>query len=121
MRPVRLFASLSLITGMVLLSAAVHADECGAPPVNQPVIDDTAITTTDDLRAIRDAVIAYSNTVDEWLGCMDRRMAKINPYLTKEQRNRWQQDSADMHNGRRDLQVKLNEVIRAFRNSQQDG
>ena len=108
------------ILGAALAPSAQAAD-CGQPPMTVPTVIDGSTATSETLRISRDAVLGYSDNVDAWLACMDRRIATLSPFLTKEQRNRWQEDSAKLHNDRRDLQVKLNEEIRKFRRAQANG
>jgi len=110
------FALFAVSLGM--LPAA--ADSCGEPPLALPdVPTDGSHLTTDELRQARDAVIAYSNSVDAYLSCMDDRMVKLAPYMSKEQYARWTEDSNTLHDGRRELQVKLNEAIRSYRRAQE--
>ncbi|WP_262691956.1 hypothetical protein [Kordiimonas aestuarii] len=83
--------------------------------MQQPAVPDGHRADADDIRTARDAVLGYSKKVDEYLTCMDQRAGDILPYLTKEQKLRWDEDLTSIHNHRRDLQVKLNEAIRAYR------
>lgn len=83
--------------------------------MDQPPVPNGANATADDIRDARDAVLGYSKKVDEYLSCMDQRASVIVPYLTKEQKVRWDEDLTQVHNNRRDLQIKLNEAIRAYR------
>ncbi|GHF16982.1 hypothetical protein GCM10017044_09170 [Kordiimonas sediminis] len=116
-----LFKTLALsVVFAATVSGSVSAEECGPQPIAKPTLPSGTNATPEQMRAARDSVISYSNNVDEWLTCMDRRIAKLSPFMTKEQRERWQEDSADIHNQRRDLQVQLNEAIREYRNSQRD-
>jgi hypothetical protein len=97
------------------MSLPAAALDCGEPPMDQPPVPNGANATSDDIRDARDAVLGYSKRVDEYLSCMDQRAAVIVPYLTKEQKTRWDEDLTKVHNDRRDLQIKLNEAIRAYR------
>ncbi|WCL54994.1 hypothetical protein [Gimibacter soli] len=109
------FALLAVSLGAV----PAAAENCGEPPLTVPSIPgDGGALTTDELRDARDTVIAYSNSVDAYLACMDERMVKLSPYMTKDQYARWTEDSNALHDGRRDLQIKLNEAIRAYRRAQ---
>ncbi len=104
----------SLVIAAALFgSLPVAALDCGEPPVEQPPVPDGGAATADDIRDAREAVVVYSRKVDEYLTCMDQRAAVILPYLTKDQKIRWDEDLTKVHNERRDLQVKLNEAIRA--------
>lgn len=91
------------------------AMECGQPPLDLPAVPSVSGLTSDALRQARERVISYSEGVDRYLTCMDRRAAMLFTYMTEEQRTRWQDDLADVHNGRRELQVEMNALIRAFR------
>lgn len=107
---------LSLVFAAALFgSLPAMALDCGEPPIQQPAVPDGSNASADDIRSARDAVLAYSRSVDEYLTCMDQRAPDILPYLTKEQKVRWDEDLTKIHNERRDLQVKLNEAIRAYR------
>ena len=99
------------------MSTSAFAADCGEPPVDQPTVPDGASATQATIRAARDSVVAYSTKVDEYLQCMDRRANSVVPYLTKEQKVRWDEDLAGLHEKRRDLQTKMNEAIRAYRNA----
>ncbi len=101
----------------VFMSSSVLAVDCGEPPVEQPDIPAGDTASADDIRDARKRVLDYSGKVDDYLACMDGAANKILPFLTKEQKVRWEQDTADVHNARRDLQIKLNEAIRAYRNA----
>ncbi|WP_417459851.1 hypothetical protein [Kordiimonas sp.] len=107
---------LSLVFAAALFgSLPAMALDCGEPPMQQPPVPDGSRASADDIRDARDAVLTYSRSVDEYLTCMDQRAPVILPYLTKEQKARWDEDLTQIHNERRDLQVKLNEAIRAYR------
>lgn len=104
--------------GMVLVlggSWAAVAADCGEPPLDAPNVPVGESATSEQIRIARDAVLAYSSVVDEYIACMDSRSAKLVPYMTKEQISRRQEDINELHNTRRDIQIKLNEAIRAFR------
>ena len=104
---------------MLFTATVAQADECGQQPDNMPSLPHGSAATSETIRIARDEVVAYSSDVDKWLACMDQRIAKLGPYMTKEQRQRWSEDSADVHNQRRELQVRLNEAIRSYRDGQQ--
>lgn len=103
------------------LSVPTFADDCGEQPMDKPSIPDGATSTQSEIRAARDAVIAYSSNVDKYLQCMDKRSNTVVPYLTKEQKLRWDEDLADIHEVRRELQTKMNAAIRAYRNAIRKG
>jgi hypothetical protein len=107
-----------VFAGALACSLPVMAADCGEPPMDQPPVPSGEAASTDDIRIARDAVIQYSRQVDEYLTCMDQRAPKIMPYLTKEQKVRWDEDLADVHERRRKLQIKMNEAIRSYRRGQ---
>lgn len=114
--------TLSLVFASVLCaSAPVLAADCGEPPMEQPPVPTGVGASTDQIRDARNAVISYSRRVDEYLTCMDQRAPTIMPYLTKDQKERWDEDLANIHEVRRQLQVKMNEAIRAYRRSTNNG
>lgn len=96
------------------MTTTAIAEDCGEPPLDQPTVPETA-QSADEIRTARDAVLAYSGEVDKYIECMDKRMAKFGPYMTKEQIARRQDDLNDLHNSRRDLQLALNDAIRSYR------
>ncbi len=98
-----------------LVALPAQAADCGQAPIDMPQVPNGATATAGDIRLARDRVLAYSATVDEFIACMERRATLVSPYMTKEQLTRRQEDLNDLHNERRDLQIKLNEAIRAFR------
>jgi t-SNARE complex subunit (syntaxin) len=99
----------------LLASGNVFAADCGEVPSVTPTVPSGSTATSGDIRAARDAVVAFSNKVDEYLACMDRRAASILPYLSKEQKERWDEDLANLHETRRDLQTQMNQAIRDYR------
>ena len=103
------------ISFSVLASLPAQAGDCGQPPLDMPTVPNGATASADDIRSARDLVLAYSATVDEFIGCMEQRTPLVAPYMTKEQIERRQEDLNDLHNERRDLQIQLNEAIRAYR------
>ncbi len=109
-----LFVGLAAMT-----SVSAHAKDCGQPPVDMPFVPGGEQASADDIRVARDLVLAYSNEVDAFINCMEQRTPLIAPYMTKDQITRRQEDLNDLHNDRRDLQIKLNEAIRAYRRAQQ--
>ncbi len=106
----------TFVIATAISTSALSAD-CGEPPMDRPTIPDGATATQASIRAARDSVIAYSTKVDTYLQCMDRRATNVVPYLTKDQKVRWDEDLASIHEKRRDLQTKMNEAIRAYRNA----
>lgn len=107
---------LSLVTlGLGLVGTPVIAADCGEPPMDQISVPDGGGANADQIRDARNAIVAYSKRVDEYLSCMDQRAAKLLPYLTKDQQARWDEDLAAVHENRRQLQIKMNEAIRAYR------
>ncbi len=113
---------LSIVFASILYtSTSVVAADCGEPPMDQPPLPTGEAASTEQIRDARNAVIDYSRKVDEYLTCMDQRAPAIMPYLTKDQKVRWDEDLADIHEVRRKLQVKMNEAIRAYRRSSNNG
>lgn len=110
---------LTLVAGLSLfVGSSVNAADCGEPPLDMPFVPTGENASAEDIRTARTSVLAYSATVDEFIACMERRTALVSPYMTKEQIERRQNDLNDLHNERRDLQIKLNEAIRAYRRIQ---
>lgn len=112
-RLLALFAGASLLAG-----TAAQAADCGEPPLDMPRVPTGETASADDIREARTNVLAYSSSVDEFIACMEQRTALVSPYMTKEQIERRQDDLNNLHNDRRDLQIKLNEAIRAYRRAQ---
>jgi hypothetical protein len=104
-----------ILVAVVAMALPSQAMDCGQPPIVAPSVPDGATASTADIRAARDDVLAYSNEVDTYISCMDQAGLKVAPYLTKEQIARRQDDLNALHDDRRDLQLALNEAIRAFR------
>ncbi len=109
------FKLIVLATSIIAASASVTAVECGEPPLGTPTVPNGASASADEIRDARTDVIAYSEKVDAFLACMDEKGPKLFPYMTKEQKFRWDEDLADLHNKRRDAQTAMNEAIRAYR------
>ncbi|NVJ99460.1 MAG: hypothetical protein HWE25_15010 [Alphaproteobacteria bacterium] len=111
---------LTLALACTLLgSVSVQGADCGEPPMAQPNVPEGSVANADQIRDARDAVLAYSQSVDKYLTCMDQRASKLMPYLTKDQQARWDEDLTAVHERRRDLQIKMNEAIRSYRRSRQ--
>jgi len=100
---------------IVVTATPTYAVDCGEPPIDAPIVPAGETISADQVRKARDDVLAYSGEVDKFISCMDQRVAAVAPYMTKEQLTRRQEDMDDLHNQRRDLQIKLNEAIRSFR------
>tara|TARA_R110002096_G_scaffold316732_3_gene511224 strand:- start:262 stop:615 length:354 start_codon:yes stop_codon:yes gene_type:complete len=109
---------LGIMLAATVCAMPVAAEECGEPPYDHPVVPNGETSNADEIRNARNAVVAYSAEVDEYLACMDTRGAKLLPFLTKEQQVRWDEDLADLHDVRRELQNQMNLAIRAYRRSQ---
>jgi len=99
---------------------ALSAADCGEVPHKVPFIPSGETAGEDGIRTARDAVVKYSAEVDEYLACMDARAPRILPYLTKEQKVRWDEDLADIHDRRRDVQNEMNLAIRSYRGANRD-
>ena len=108
------FVSALVVTAAVPASAQ-GIKECGEPPVVQPSIPSGSALTAQKIREARDTVVAYSQSVDVYLQCMDDRFSLLATYMTEDQRTQYNNDLASLHDGRRELQLKMNEAIRAFR------
>jgi len=110
---------LGMIFAVVFATSPSFSEDCGEPPLDQPAIPDGAAATADEIRSARNAVVSYSAKVDEYLTCMDLRAVKLVPFMTKEQKVRWDEDLADLHDTRRELQNQMNLAIRSYREAQQ--
>ncbi|MFC3052433.1 hypothetical protein [Kordiimonas pumila] len=106
---------LVLITSAFISWGAAAAEDCGEPPVNYPTIPNGETSDAEQIRIARDAVVAYSDTVDAYIACMDQRGQLLLPYMSKDQRLRWDEDLANLHNKRRDMQTEMNMAIRSYR------
>lgn len=104
-----------IITLSTCMSVSAVAEDCGAPPMETPTLPSTVTITADTLKSARERTIAYSETVDTYMTCMDQRGRKLLPYLTKDQQTRWEEDLTEIHETRRQLQITLNDIIRAYR------
>lgn len=102
-------------------NTAQTVKECGEPPISKPRIPSTNGITAEQIRNARDSVLAYSESVDEYLQCMDDRFNVLGTYLTEEQRTQYNNDLASLHDGRRELQIQMNAAIRAFRAGNSSG
>ncbi|MBV1901255.1 MAG: hypothetical protein KUG56_06240 [Kordiimonadaceae bacterium] len=110
----------SLLIALMLCAAPAKAADCGEAPFDAPAsVPDGQSATAIEIRAARNAVIAFSAKVDTYMTCMDQRATVLLPYMTKEQKTRWDEDLANLHDKRRELQTAMNIAIRAFRKTQQ--
>ncbi len=106
---------ISIITLTTCLSGMAVAKDCGAPPQEKPNLPAAASITAGELKKVRDGIISFSSEVDVYMTCMDERGKKLLPYLTKEQQTRWEEDLTEVHENRRQIQITLNDLIRAYR------
>lgn len=104
-----------IITLTTSLSIAGVAEDCGVPPLDEPSLPSASSITADTLKSVRDSTVVFSDRVDAYMACMDLRGRKLLPYLTKEQQTRWEEDLTEVHENRRQLQIALNDLIRAYR------
>lgn len=111
-------AAFLMASSFIVAPSALAAD-CGEQPVDAPVVPSGEALTAESIRRARDEVLAYSEKVDAYINCMDEKGLKVAAFMTKEQKQRRQDDLAELHNDRRDLQIALNEAIREFRRSRQ--
>jgi hypothetical protein len=102
-------------TALMFASNAAFAVDCGEPPQQAPKIPSGETASAADIRIARVAVVAYSDKIDKYITCMDERAARITPYLNKEQKTRWEEDLANLHDVRREVQNQMNLAIRAYR------
>lgn len=118
----RLAMSAFLLAGLAEIQTdSAFATDCGEPPMQGPIIPKGETATPDDLRIARESIVVYSGKVDTYLTCMDRRGAQLSPYMTKEQRSRYDEDLNAVHERRRQVQLDLNEQIRVWRRNRQNG
>jgi len=103
-----------------MISAPSFAADCGEQPSDAPNVPNGEIAEAENIRQARVAVVSYSEKVDAYLACMDARGPSILPYLTKEQQVRWDEDLADLHDRRRDVQNAMNLAIRAYRKAERN-
>ncbi len=112
---------IALLAGFMLAdqaSAQQRLRDCGEEPLDLPTIPGGEAISADIIRETRRAVLDYSDKVDAYLSCMDVRANTLFTYMTEKQRTQFNNDLADVHNRRRSLQIKMNEAIRAYRDSQ---
>ena len=104
--------SIALTAG---LSLAGIAEDCGEAPLDVPNLPSLTSVTASTLKSARNRTVAFSERVDNYMGCMDLQGRKLLPYLTKPQQARWEEDLTEIHENRRQLQIALNDLIRSFR------
>lgn len=110
---------ISLAIAMALGAAPAFAADCGEPPIDLPNVPEGASSDASAIRTARNAVVAFSGKVDTFMTCMDKRGTILLPYMTKEQKQRWDEDLADLHDLRRGVQTEMNVAIRAYRKARQ--
>jgi len=103
-----------LAAGVFAAPPAAAIVDCGDPPMNRPVIPDGETASRQDMLTAVDAVQAFSDAVDEYLECKDERAQTVFQWMTEEQRDRWNEDTTEIHNRRVEIQRKMNEQIRVF-------
>ena len=124
--PVRLMAAV----GILVLAAGLLAGpagraqtpvripdaplDCGDPPADKPALPDGRTATRAEMLAAVRAVKRFSDEVDRWLACKDRRAAKVFQWMNEDQRARWEEDVNAVHNDRVALQRAMNAQIRLF-------
>ena len=113
-------ALVGLFLAIAYGNSAVFAADCGEVPHKLPFVPSGETAGEEGIRVARNAVVKFSTAVDNYLTCMDARATRILPYLTKEQKVRWDEDLADLHDKRRDLQNEMNLAIRSYRNANND-
>ncbi len=88
--------------------------DCGDPPADKPSIPDGHTATRAEMLAAVRAVKEFSDEVDRWLACKDKRAAKVFQWMNEDQRARWEADVNAVHNDRVALQRSMNAQIRLF-------
>ncbi len=96
---------------------SAFAVDCGEVPQTEPYVPNGETASAEEIRTARNNVVSYSDAIDRYLTCMDDRAGNIMPYLTKEQKERWNEDLAAVHEVRREIQNRMNMAIRTFRKS----
>ena len=81
-------------------------------------VPEGASASSDQIRSARTRVLNWSKQVDDYMACMDRDGIKLQPWLTAQQWQRREEDLANLHNKRRDVQIALNNAIRTWRENQ---
>lgn len=114
------YKHLGIILAAAMITAPTFAADCGEEPHALPTIPSGENAEAESIRQARVAVVSFSEKVDTYISCMDARGPSILPYLTKEQKARWEEDLADLHDRRRDLQNAMNLAIRTFRKAERD-
>ncbi len=88
--------------------------DCGDPPADKPAVPDGRTATRAQMLAAVRAVKTFSDAVDRWLACKDKRAAKVFQWMNEDQRARWEADVNAVHNDRVALQRTMNAQIRLF-------
>ncbi|RMF69691.1 MAG: hypothetical protein D6740_09220, partial [Alphaproteobacteria bacterium] len=88
--------------------------DCGDPPADKPAIPDGRTASRAEMLAAVRAVKHFSDEVDQWLACKDKRAAKVFQWMNEDQRARWEADVNAVHNDRVALQRAMNAQIRLF-------
>ncbi|WP_281302152.1 MULTISPECIES: hypothetical protein [unclassified Iodidimonas] len=99
-------------------SPAMAAPDCGDPPSNEPKIPVGKKADRDLMLKSVNAVRAYSESIDEWLACKDRRAVQVFSWMNEDQRKRWEEDLNSVHERRVEVQRQMNEAIREFNAAQ---
>lgn len=105
---------LALPVGDVRAQSVADAPDCGDPPMTEPRIPNAKRSVREDMLAGVNAVKAYSEAIDAWLACKDRRAVTVFGWMNEQQRARWEEDLAKIHEDRVEVQRKMNEEIRLF-------
>ena len=114
---------LSSIVASVIVTTAVTAStafagDCGQPPIKGPgLVPFSDGMSVETVTGMRDAVLRYSTRVDTYITCMDREGEKLIAFMGKKQQSRREEDLNAIHETRRQIQVKMNDLIRAYRAS----
>ncbi len=88
--------------------------DCGDPPADKPALPDGRTASREEMLAAVEAVKHFSDEVDAWLACKDKRATKVFQWMNEDQRARWEEDVNAVHNDRVALQRAMNEQIRLF-------
>lgn len=105
---------------MVTAPSAFSQDRplhCSSPPHVLPVVPDGTKATTKQIMAARKGILDYSTAVDTYLTCMEQRTRWFAPYMTENQKTRYDEDLTKINDKLRELQLALNKSIRDYRNS----
>lgn len=111
----------SIIAFLILIlpsTGMVAAKDCGEQPMDKPPVPEGAKSNRAQITEARNRIIAFSEKIDTYLACQDKRFEMLGPYMTKEQRERFSEDLKKLSDIRRDLQIDINREIRAWRSAQ---